>query len=1002
MRIRANFELLARGASVLAIGAAMAATPTLAQDVEDEEEVPPATGTAETAESEIVVTGIRASLANAAQIKRDAEQIVDSITAQDIGALPDRSVSEALQRIPGITLQRTNEARDPARLAAEGGGIFIRGLSWVRSEVNGRDIFSANNGRAISFEDISADLLAGIDVYKNPSADMIEGSIGGLINLRTRKPLDQDQLIAVSGDFNYADLRDEGYWSGNALYSNHWDTGAGEFGVLVSGSIGNIGNRTDSIQTGLFSQRTLGEEQDGLPAGSTVYVPDTLGFRRIDWEQRRVTLDGVVQYRPVPELTITAEAIYTQATPEDLERNVGDYASPLPTDHDSYVFDERNVLQSGSVAGRQIDNNTRYGYRRSEVQDYSLNLEFRPGDHWTFTADVQRIITSTDIDSFTVFVANASNPPIDAPNSGTSFDVDFDLSGEGGVPRLHYTPVPGPLGRENYWWAAAMDHFENNEADQWAYRADAEYDFLDDGFLRSFRVGVRATDRSALSRQTGWNWGILSCQHWGCAGPPVYLDGQGSPANPGLPDQAAPYDFENFFRGGVEAPGTFWFPTEELVSNGTESAFQYLQSTLTGGWGWMPIPEGGYDPNGGINDQSEETLAGYALLRFGMEDGALGRFDGNIGVRVVRTETDAALTGIMLNAPQTAVTVQQCEANAATAGEPASICDPLAATYRFFDGDFSGGVSQDVTFDPSNSYTNVLPTLNLRFHLRDDLQLRLAAGRAVVRPSFLQLNPFSSLSFNFDSNGFPTGIGPFTGNGASPNLKPIKATQFDASFEYYFGQGGMLSVAGFYKRISDYIFASQQTRSFTANGETIDFDLTTLTNGEKGSIKGFEIGYQQFYDFLPGALGGLGLQANYTFVDSSGGRNTAINVLDPNQAAGSSDLTLPLEGLSKHSFNVALMYEKYGISARLAYNWREQYLLTTSAANINRPVWFDDYGQLDGSILYSVTPNVKVGVQGTNLLASTSALLVGGADLHPRYSWTRTDRRIAFLVRTQF
>lgn len=652
MGMRASFERLAFGASVLAIGTVIAATPAIAQDAE-EQETPPATGTAEAGEPEIVVSGIRASLANAAQIKRDADQIVDSITAQDIGALPDRSVSEALQRVPGITLQRTNEARDPARLAAEGGGIFIRGLSWVRSEVNGRDIFSANNGRAITFEDISADLLAGIDVYKNPSAEMIEGSIGGLINLRTRKPLDESgQLIAVSGDYNYADLREKGFLSGNALYSNNWDTGAGEFGLLVSGSIGNIGNRTDSIQTGLFSARTLGEEQDGLSAGTTVFVPDTLGFRRIDWQQRRVTLDGVLQYRPVPEFTITGEAIYTRATPKDLERNVGDYASPLPTDDDSYVFDDRNVLQSGSVSGRQLDNNTRYGYRRSEVQDYSLNLRFEPSEHWTFTADVQRIITSTDIDSFTVFVQNASNPPVDEPNSGTSFDVDFDLGGS--VPSLHFTPVPGPLGPENYWWAAAMDHFENNEADQWAYRADAEYDFLDDGFLRSFRAGVRATDRNALSRQTGWNWSILSCQHWGCAADPpapVYLSDEGNPANPGLPDQAAPYDFDNFFRGGVQASGTFWFPTEDLVSNGTANAFEYLQSTLTGGWGWVPIPEGGYDPNGGINDQSEETLAGYGMLRFGLDDGPLGRFDGNVGVRVVRTKTDAELTGVMLNAP---------------------------------------------------------------------------------------------------------------------------------------------------------------------------------------------------------------------------------------------------------------------------------------------------------------------------------------------------------------
>src|SRR3954454_12955571 len=202
---------------------------------------------ATTGKNAIIVTGIRASLRSSRNIKKNSEQIVDSITAQDIGALPDRSVSEALQRVPGVTLQRTNEARDPARLSAEGGGIFIRGLSWVRSEFNGRDTFSANNGRQLGFEDVPADLLAGVDVYKNPSADLIEGGIGGLVNLRTRKPFDQPgQLVAASVDVNYADLRKKAFWSANALYSNHWHTGGlGEIGILLSGSVNNIGNRTD-------------------------------------------------------------------------------------------------------------------------------------------------------------------------------------------------------------------------------------------------------------------------------------------------------------------------------------------------------------------------------------------------------------------------------------------------------------------------------------------------------------------------------------------------------------------------------------------------------------------------------------------------------------------------------------------------------------------------------------------------------------------------------------
>lgn len=153
---------------------------------------------------------------------------------------------------------------------------------------------------------------------------------------------------------------------------------------------------------------------------------------------------------------------------------------------------------------------------------------------------------------------------------------------------------------------------------------------------------------------------------------------------------------------------------------------------------------------------------------------------------------------------------------------------------------------------------------------------------------------------------------------------------------------------------------------------------------------------------LPGALGGLGFSGNVTYVDSTGGANQPVNTLDPNQINNANDTTLPLEGLSKWSYNVAAIYEKYGVSARLAYNWRSEYLLTTSAANLNAPVWSEDYGQLDGSILVSLTDNIKIGVQGTNLLNTRTFLDVGGAVLHPRYSWTDTDRRIAGIIRASF
>lgn len=939
----------------------------------------------------IIVTGIRASLESAQNIKRNADQIVDSVTAQDIGALPDRSVSEALQRIAGVQLQRTNENRDPARLASEGGAVFIRGLSWVRSETNGRDIFSANSGRGLSFEDVSADLLAGVDVYKNPSAELVEGGIGGIVNLRTRKPLDgPDHILAISGDFNYADLREKGYWSVSGLAAKRWDTGIGEIGILASASLNNIGNRTDSIQTGRYDPTTYN--------GNTVYSPVSLGWRRIDWQQKRFAVDGSVQWRPSPDLTITAEAFVASADPKDIEYAGAFYEFQLPVDANS-TFDNQGVVTSGQLANAGLTFDTRYGGSHKVTRDFSGNIKWTPGDHWAFSADVQRVSSKAEIVSMTAF--SQFGVGTDAASIARRPDLFYDLRGNSPVIRIEENGA-SLADQANYWWAAAMDHIEHNTAGEWAERADVEYTFGDDSFLRSFRLGGRATQKDSTTRQTGYNWSLLSQQFWGSGGgAPVYLDDTGyagGPQNSGLPNQSSFVPYDNWFRGNMHLPAGAWFPTADLVSNGTGRAYDYLRSTESSGWGWAPLTDASYanavpagdNPVGGITTQREKTLAGYAMLRFG-SDGPL-RFDGNIGVRVIETRNTAEGTRTVVTPP----TVTYAACLTAHPGNAAA-CEPLRLALAFTSGGF--GFS---TAPVKNDYTDVLPSLNLRFHLTENLQLRLAAAKAISRPAFYQMVPFNTLSFSFDSTGGVQGGNPYLGTGGNPLLRPIKSNQFDASLEWYFGRANSLTFAAFYKDVSDYIFQGSALESYTANGQTLQFLVTRNMNGDHGKIKGFEVAYQHFFDFLPGALSGLGVQANFTYIDSSGGRNTAVNVLDPNQINNAADQTLPLEGLSPTSFNIAAMYEKFGVSARLAYNWREGYLLTTSAANINRPVWSENYGQLDGSILVDITKGVKVGLQATNILNSRTYLDVGGSTLKPRYSWTDTDRRIAFLVRGSF
>lgn len=995
-KIRVDRIALLCGASLLSLCAF--ASPATAQDRVTEED-------------ELVVTGLRASLQSAQEIKRDAEVIVDSITAVDIGALPDRSVSEALQRISGVTLQRTNEARDPARLASEGGAVFIRGLSWVRSETNGRDIFSARNGRGLSFEDVSADLLTGVDVYKNPTANMIEGGIGGTVNLRTRLPFDsRERLIAGALDYNYGDLMEEGYTSGSVIFSDRWDTAIGDLGFLINYSASNVGNRTNSITTDRFDPVTRLD-------GSTVYHPKYLGWRDGRWEQEREALAVAAQWRPDNFFELTLQGFYSVADPTNIERTGGiqDATTLCPTGGMAYA---NGVLISGTMTGYHeggwgcwptgdapaggmfgtqegitYEGNTRFGADHKVTTDYSAGFRFTPNNNWTVTGDLQFVRSTAEILSMTVGTQRAML-------NTTPLTAAFNIGS--GTPSLNVTGA-NLNAPDQYYWGFAMDHIEDNEAESLAWRGDVTYEFDNSSWLRSFAVGYRGTDKFYITRQSNWNWSILSAQYWGMTNSdgvntylmPVYVnDGA---LDPRLPGHAEWYAFDNFFRGDVSAPGGVWLPSAALVSNGTAYAHQIL-SSITGrpwptgqGWGWSPASSNyddyspqGDNPTGGVTRQDENTNAIYAFLRFGNSDLSIP-IDGNIGVRVVQTE---ASTVGRVSLPTIS--------NPVCAGPDAAACADFNQAVAFT----SGGALAGVPY--KSEYTEVLPSLNLRAHLSDNLQLRLAASRAMVRPDFNQLQPFTELQINFEADGYTLdATAPFTGTAGNPTLRPIMADQFDISLEWYFAPQGALTAVLFYKEISDYIYSGVSQQSFTNGGVTYTFDVTQQMNGEEGTVQGFEIGYQQFFDFLPGPLSGLGLQANYTHIDSDGGRNTAVNIFDPNQTGGA-NLSLPLEGMSPTSYNIALLYERYGISARLAWNWREQYLLTTSAANINAPVWSEDYGQLDGSIFYDLTDNVKIGLQGTNLTQERTILRVGHGARMPRYSWVDTDRRVAAVLRARF
>ncbi len=320
----------------------------------------------------VVVTGIRASLLRSAQaIKKNATQLVDSISPVDINALPDRNVAEALQRVPGVTLQRTDANRDPVRYGGTGNTVFVRGLAWVQSLTNGRDTYSALNGRTLSWADVSASLLGGVDVYKNPNATMIEGGVGGVVDLqdpqaglqtRTRTP---DRRL---GRLHRGRSDQQGYAVGQRAVQRPLEHAPGRDRLSdlrrLPGPEEPNQRRCDFAlrlrgqghwwSGGWFARRSALRLLAGIAqtagAGSrdVVYLPNILGWRQIDWEQQRSAVDGSLQWRPDNAWEFTFEGFYSKARPKDVEHTLPFNIRPGP------VPKRAGALLIGKAYGRAV------------------------------------------------------------------------------------------------------------------------------------------------------------------------------------------------------------------------------------------------------------------------------------------------------------------------------------------------------------------------------------------------------------------------------------------------------------------------------------------------------------------------------------------------------------------------------------------------------------------------------------------------------------------------
>lgn len=952
---------LASGLSLL--GAMSAVAPAMAQDVGGSDI------------EEIVVSGQRGSIQSAQLIKQNAEQIVDSIVADDIGKLPDRSITEAIQRVPGVTIERFLSIGDPEHFSAEGSGVAIRGMKHVRSELNGRDSFSASGGRSLSFEDVPAELMAGVDVYKNPSADMIEGGLGGTVDLRTKMPFDSDgQKISFSASANYGDFIEETKPSFSGLYSNRWDTSIGELGFLVDLAYSDLATRTDGVFNRAMFART------DIVDGETVWVPRGADWRTMEYQRERLGAYAALQWRP----SDTTEVYFTAFRSEyDMQWNedaifVNNNQWNLAVSDG--VFNENGVFQSGRLTD-PVEGSMSYGAdiraatRDSITTDFSGGVKWLPNDKWEFSTDLQYMESTTEALDATVATA------VDLPY------LDLDLSGR--LPQIS-TDVDHLSDPTNYYWAFTMPHVEDSKAEQIAWRADAQYNF-ESSNIKSIKFGARLTDREADNIDTAYNWQAIY-QPWM----------NGWKLMNGMPriteeevDNLNFNTFPNFFRGDAGLNGVVWAPSVDLAL-GYPDTFNQLHESARPNYACC-YDYAFRDPNDPEwnNIQEENTYAVYALMRFGFDELDVP-IDGNVGVRVVRTESTAkgrlVYPDLVINTDEDTPFLADTE--------------ELSA---------------------ENNYTNVLPSLNLRFKVREDVFIRFAASQAIARPEFGLMNAFQELQAAFpEGTGAEDNIPPeqivLTSEAKNPHLEPIEADQLDLSAEWYFNDaGGMVYTTLFYKDLEGII--RNTLKSEVYNGWA--YDVTRPENLGTAEIKGFEVGYNQFFDFLPSPFDGLGMQFNYTYIDSSTNIPQAADPSSPGSTVDPVDTdgtvftdVLPYEGLSENAYNLVGMFEKGPLSIRLAWSWRDEYLMAIgpngfegSDGGINGnqgvryrlPVWSDDTGQLDGSIFYSFADNFSVGLEVNNLTNEETRTIMRQKGAGDRYaSFFVNDTRYALTLRANF
>ncbi len=864
-RIRRTALYLLSGAAMFA-----AASPALAQDAPAPAPPapPPASVAPDDAVEDVVVTGIRASLANALELKRNTIGVVDAISAEDIGEFPDANIAESLQRITGVSVDRVN---------GEGRGITVRGLGPEFNTVllNNRLLSTEGGGRSFSFDILSSELITGAEVYKSSEARLQEGGIGSTVILRTARPTDRAGLhVAGNVAARHDNSSDEITPFGSVVISH--SNADRTFGVLASAIYDKRISTLSNISTdGWIIDQNIDTNGDGVRDRTGVSLPRTLNFTSTHNNRERIGGTFAVDYEPSDTLRFELDALYTQQKVASVTNQLGYYTDPAritnATVNENGTATQFTVLPATATSGVASDNILATNPQNARTYQIGLNAEWKAGDDVTLVFDAAHSNTRNNSDQLFYVVGTRQ----------VGVRPTFNLDGGDGLPSMTNILPTNDKSAPRLHCCSERGGRNGDTINQ--ATVDATWDF--DGLLDKLQGGLLFTNRkkTTVVRESPEPLGCFYCGYLAVAPGSLFTDFSANVQGRDLTWLTYNRDALVQYYGSADAVNQVGGTSQAAIDarNRFLAVYRGNNNSLD------PI-----DRERGSGTVRENTYAAYLQASLG---GGGRPWTAMAGARLIHTNVFA--TGY-------SVTLLDIIQNPA---------DPTAAVPVY---------SPTIPVDATNKYTYLLPTLNFRYDITDRMSFRLAGSRTLTRPTLSRLGLSQDFVFRPPNSN--------TVSGGNPFLKPFLAWNADASLDYYFTRTSYVSVAGFYKKLENFIISGQQPEEY--------FGLTFIANrpynAQKGEVYGVEAAIQTTFDFLPAPFDGLGASANYTMVESS------IS-FDPSL----SNQTFNVEGLSDTA-NVVLFYEDEMFQLRGAYNWRAPFLRQTFGPQ-SQPENIFGYSQID-------------------------------------------------------